>query len=428
MNTECHPIRRLKVSYVCALSLIALLAVAGHRIGSQLAHERASDAYVINLAGRQRMLSERAVKLMLLSTDESGVRGIDTDGDGLPDTTPRDALRDVFELLGDSHAALASGDPGKGVPLPSDPALQAAYAELGTVLDALGDEIRASLSGSSADESLSRALAIQSRFVHAQNAIVDLHEGVAERSHRRERLAATWLLGVTLLTLVLVALLVFEPAVRAMRELFARLVEANADASWQATHDALTHLPSRRALADDLAAACEPADRTTPASRFALLFLDFDGFKAVNDVHGHDVGDALLCSIGRRLLELAPFDGADRRRAYRLAGDEFVLLLCGADAHRDAPLVADEAIRRFEEAHALDRLRVVATVSVGIVLDGSCTDDPDTLLRNADSAMRRAKALGKSRFVLFDSDAVGLGASDGDSSDVAIVPPERRAA
>ena len=220
----------------------------------------------------------------------------------------------------------------------------------------------------------------------------------------------------------------FEPAVRTMRELVDRLVKANADASWQATHDALTHLPTRRALTDDLAAACEAADRATSASRFALLYLDFDGFKAVNDVHGHDVGDALLCSIGERLLELASPGDGDRDRAYRLAGDEFVLLIRGADAHLSAPAVADEAIRRFEEAHALGELRVVATVSVGVVLSGAGADDPEALLRNADSAMRRAKALGKSRRVVFDPDAADLDVSGTDSSDVATAPPERRAA
>lgn len=174
-----------------------------------------------------------------------------------------------------------------------------------------------------------------------------------------------------------------------------------------ALHDALTGLANRALLMDRLAYAFEHA-RRHPAHLFALLYIDLDGFKAINDRLGHLFGDQALVSVARRLE--ASVRGHDTLA--RLGGDEFVVLLDEIDGARVALHVAERIQRGLTAAIQLDGHEIVAGASIGIAVYGPSYGQVEDILRDADAALYRAKALGKGRYVLFDAglhqDAVAL--------------------
>ncbi|QNM97966.1 diguanylate cyclase domain-containing protein [Chitinimonas koreensis] len=161
----------------------------------------------------------------------------------------------------------------------------------------------------------------------------------------------------------------------------------------QAEHDALTGLPNRRAfmalLEDGLAQARRPQ---------AVLFLDLDGFKAVNDQHGHESGDELLRQFAARIRSCV----RDSDVVARLGGDEFVLLLRGLnDGATDAERVARQIIGRMADPFELTGTTVGVTTSVGVALHRPGDQaTPDALLQRADAAMYIAKRAGKNQFWL----------------------------
>jgi diguanylate cyclase (GGDEF)-like protein len=164
-----------------------------------------------------------------------------------------------------------------------------------------------------------------------------------------------------------------------------------------AFHDVLTGLPNRALFMDRLRRAILRTKRHED-HRFAVLFLDLDGFKVINDSLGHDIGDQLLIAIGRRLEQ-----GMRRGDTLtRLGGDEFAIL---ADDIRDLDEAARLAERVRDDLKApfkLGRHEVFASASVGIAQGSKDCEQPEGLLRDADTAMYRAKALGKGRHVVFD--------------------------
>ncbi|MEE8458872.1 MAG: EAL domain-containing protein [Phycisphaerales bacterium] len=175
-----------------------------------------------------------------------------------------------------------------------------------------------------------------------------------------------------------------------------------------AEHDTLTDLPSRSLLTDRLQQAINRAKRMR-GYRFAVLFLDFDRFKIINDSLGHEVGDQLLISISKRLTaNLRDIDTPTRLGegdlSARLGGDEFVILLDGISGPRDAVVVAERLQTALSIPHELDGHEVISTASIGIVIvtkEGQY-DRPEDILRDADTAMYQAKNSGKARHVVFD--------------------------
>src|SRR5688572_1626214 len=165
-----------------------------------------------------------------------------------------------------------------------------------------------------------------------------------------------------------------------------------------AFHDALTQLPNRALFMDRLARAIE-SHRRHPESLFAVLFLDLDRFKVVNDSLGHVLGDELLIAVARRLGTIVRSSDS----VARLGGDEFAMLIDGidheADAVRTARRIQDELAAPFR----IGVHEVFTTVSIGIALSTTGYDDPQDVLRDADIAMYRAKTRGKARHELFDA-------------------------
>ncbi len=164
-----------------------------------------------------------------------------------------------------------------------------------------------------------------------------------------------------------------------------------------AFHDALTSLPNRALFMDRLERALSHAKRQADYL-FAVLFLDLDRFKVINDSLGHVFGDQLLIAIAARLTTcLRPTD-----TAARLGGDEFTILLEGIRDLSDAIKVADRIQAELKLPINLGEQEVFTTASIGIALSARSYDKPEELLRDADIAMYRAKALGKSRYEIFN--------------------------
>ncbi|HEX4950372.1 MAG TPA: EAL domain-containing protein [Blastocatellia bacterium] len=164
-----------------------------------------------------------------------------------------------------------------------------------------------------------------------------------------------------------------------------------------ALHDDLTGLPNRAAFMERLRRSLERA-RFDDEYVFAVLFLDLDRFKIINDSLGHRVGDQMLLEIARRLgTTLRPSD-----MVARLGGDEFVVLIDHLREERDVAYVAERVQKILSVPIPLDEREVFTTVSIGITLSSSQSECAEDLLREADTAMHRAKLNGKARFEIFD--------------------------
>ena len=167
---------------------------------------------------------------------------------------------------------------------------------------------------------------------------------------------------------------------------------AEAELSWQANHDALTGLPNRELFLERLSGSLDSEGRV------AVLLVDLDDFKVVNDSLGHGAGDRLLSGVAERLCRvLRPGDVIAR-----FGGDEFTVLLPGITSEAYALGVSRRLAETLREPLVLDGERRYVTASVGVSFSAPGEDDPHALLRDADAAMYRAKEMGKSRCEVFD--------------------------
>ncbi len=164
-----------------------------------------------------------------------------------------------------------------------------------------------------------------------------------------------------------------------------------------AFHDALTNLPNRALLAENLKFVIERA-RQHEDYQFAVLFLDLDRFKNVNDSLGHSIGDQLLITMARRLESCI----READMVARLGGDEFAILLDGIPNQAEATNMARRIQEKLMSPFNLSGHEVFTSTSIGIALSSTGYDHPENMLRDADTAMYRAKAQGKACYEVFD--------------------------
>ncbi len=175
-----------------------------------------------------------------------------------------------------------------------------------------------------------------------------------------------------------------------------------------ARRDPLTRMPNRTVVLERVQRAIEHR-RRHPGYGFAVLFMDVDRFKQVNDTLGHSAGDELLRQVADRLEEaLRPGDavarvGSDLRTAARIGGDEFVIVLEGMHQVEDACHVADRLLHDLSQPYKLGSNVVHTSVSIGIVGAEQAGEDAGAVLRDCDTAMYEAKRAGRGRWMVFDA-------------------------
>lgn len=173
--------------------------------------------------------------------------------------------------------------------------------------------------------------------------------------------------------------------------------EAEQNLLHNAYHDALTGLPNRMLFLDRLQQRLSRLARS-PDNLFAVLFLDLDRFKVINDSLGHGIGDKLLIEVAARLIEcIRPED-----TIARLGGDEFTILLEEVSSERDVSLITQRIYAILRDPFEINTLELFAPCSIGVAFGHSRYQQPEEMLRDADTAMYRAKSLSGSHTVFFD--------------------------
>ena len=187
-----------------------------------------------------------------------------------------------------------------------------------------------------------------------------------------------------------------------------RMAGSQTDITEGKVSDPLTGLPNRLLFIDRVGRLVKHMKRRKD-HLFAVLFLDLDGFKMINDSMGHLIGDQLLLGVANRLEKcLRSTDTVARLgeafTVARLGGDEFTVLLDDIKDPGDAKRAADRMMKALASPFMLGGKEVFTSVSIGIALSTSAYEQPEEMLRDADTAMYRAKALGKARYEVFDAD------------------------
>ena len=182
------------------------------------------------------------------------------------------------------------------------------------------------------------------------------------------------------------------------RKLAEQVQAAKVELDHLAHHDTLTGLPNRILLYDRLAQAISQAQRS--GKQFAVLFMDLDGFKHINDSLGHSVGDQLLQSVGQRLLSCVRQSDSVSRQG----GDEFVVLLPDIGHPEDAALSAEKMLSAIARPHRTDQHDLHISASIGISIYPDNGMDAETLIKHADTAMYHAKDTGRKTYAFFEQE------------------------
>ena len=185
-----------------------------------------------------------------------------------------------------------------------------------------------------------------------------------------------------------------------------RIAGSQTDVTRNKAFDSLTTLPNRVLFVESVAKALE-LRKNGSIPPFSVMFIDLDGFKDVNDSLGHAAGDQLLIEVARRLEQTVRADSERRRSTYvlaRLGGDEFAALIGDVPSYKEAVALATEIQRVLNQPFVLQSNNVAIGASIGIALWHQTCETPEEMLQDADTAMYRAKKLGRARAVVFDAD------------------------
>jgi len=175
-------------------------------------------------------------------------------------------------------------------------------------------------------------------------------------------------------------------------------VSLEQELQFQANHDVLTGLPNRSSLLKWIKQSI--AESKSKKTKFAVLFLDLDRFKLINDSLNHEAGDKVLCVVAKRLRNVI----RKKDILVRLGGDEFVVIINNIKDSQNIDKIADKLLSTFKEPFFIDKHEIRLSTSIGVSVYPSDGKNIDTLLRNADSAMYRAKELGTNQFHYYTSE------------------------
>jgi diguanylate cyclase (GGDEF)-like protein len=375
---------QLSLRYILALGIVALLTLASYGLMDNTVSTQVLGARLLNVAGRQRMLSQRVVILAMRAEAASGAER----------QAALERLDEALRELTQGHDLLEHGPAGALGMVEDSPALKVlrmdedGTGQLFHGFVAQARELRGALAqgedaGAQAWQRLSQSGdALLERLDNRMAALQHLGEGTLKNL---SRLIKT-LLGAALAGLVLTALLLFRPMVAAVvrdREHLESLVR---NLETQAGTDKLTGAYNRRTWDEEIGREFSKTRRQE--QRLCLVMADLDMFKRVNDEHGHQRGDSVLQEFVQRMRQAVRASDT----LYRLGGEEFAVLLPGTDIE-DGRVTAEKLRARVAET-PLGGLPITASFGVAET-DGN--ESPDEFFRRADQALYAAKAGGRNR-------------------------------
>ncbi|NND01518.1 MAG: EAL domain-containing protein [Acidimicrobiia bacterium] len=381
--------------YVVALSAIGLLAIASTFLTSAALSRQEKDAGVINAASQQvirsRQITEAARELEV--------------GNG---AMAAGVLEDSLNQLAVTHVDLRFGDEDVGIPGDLSEELEALYDSLEPHYADIANRASGILILAEAElevphEQVELLAANAELYETAMGSIIFRYQTEAEARVANLRVLEYALLSLTIVVLIMEALFLFRPAAsetkRKWEEQLATHLEEREDdqrrMSFLARFDPLTGLINRFMFSDRLQGAIARARRE--GGLVALMFLDLDEFKAVNDHYGHSTGDELLQQVSERLQEAV----RESDTVARIGGDEFTIVLEGSQRVEDAGHVATKMLRALEVPYEIGGRTLHITASIGISLYPIDGQDADGLLRDADIAMYSAKSAGRNTYQYF---------------------------
>ncbi|MBA6328241.1 EAL domain-containing protein [Colwellia sp. MB02u-6] len=366
----------IRFRYLLAVFLLATLVTTSWVWFSKIISQQNQDAQVINLAGQQRMLSQR-IALLFNRTDKAGEIDV-----------VNKLLKNAVTTFASNHNRLTNL---KNI---SDEAKSLYLGEI--QLDArsktLINFVNSFIKGLTSRELLVQQIAEidTDRLLYDLNLVVSVLESDAQNRVSSLYQTKTWIWVLTMTLLILIVLFIFEP----MKRLITRKIS---DLKLVAHYDLLTSLPNQVLLTERLSQAMKHCQRRNQS--LAVAFMDLDGFKDVNDLHGHDVGDELLIEVAKRMKEAL----REGDTLARIGGDEFIAVMVDLENIEDSEPPLKRLLKAAADPVNLGDAAMQVSASIGVSLYPQDHVDVGLLMRHADQAMYIAKQAGKNRYHFFDA-------------------------
>ncbi|GAA2885620.1 EAL domain-containing protein [Aminobacter niigataensis] len=395
---------KTRASYVAALILIASLATASFFMLNSVISANTQKTALIELGARQQMLSQR----ILLSATEAHT----ADAQWLR-TQARQNLKAALESFLANERILRNGSPDARSPLHRlelsedatklftevpgqiDASTRILEHTVNSYLKLLPDSVSADMPADAIAHFAALRLYVAEKARREYETLTRLFTSeAAEKGAAVEKLHLT-VFVLTLLLLVAEAVLIFRPLVRRVVSCTSELLRARDQMNFAANHDALTGLYNRAFLNDYMDTALATARRKGEA--IAVIHLDLDHFKTVNDTLGHAAGDAVLIETARRLVASV----RESDVCVRLGGDEFTVILTDVGTEAAAVEVAARITASIKQPLEFAGASLKPSASAGVALFHDATATMDELFVNADLALYRAKADGRGGYQLF---------------------------
>ncbi len=390
-------VRSLRIRYIAGLTIIAVLALVNFFALNSLIESENATAAIINVSGRQRMLTQKAALLSLRLTD--------TDSGELRNLIRIETHHTVSQMEA-AHRGLLYGDPALGLPGNLPPGVRAMFFDPPySIEDKLTAFLReVTMLATVPDSELetqyyrqARIVAAAAELVDYMNQVVDRLQGESEAKQREINGVGAAGLSVMLLVLIFEFLFIFQPAARAISLEAEQLAAANAELTRLSNVDGLTGVANRRLFDDFFVAEWQRAVRSKQP--LTVIMADVDHFKLYNDTYGHQAGDECLRQVASAL------SGGIQRATdlvARYGGEEFAVVLPDTDAG-GAVAVAERlraAVEGLGIPHAASKVRPVVTVSLGAAsVLPEADGQPLAVIARADQALYKAKQLGRNRVV-----------------------------
>jgi diguanylate cyclase (GGDEF)-like protein len=380
---------KIRVSYWLAILLIAALATGSFAIMNGQIRGQSADKDLIFLAGEQTMLSQRITSLTQSAHETEQVY------------THAAALNELRQRIADfetNHKRfMAAAEAGSGLSGSAKARLKALLTSPPYDVDFFARDIIAdaktfaALSANPAQRSLAvpismaSASAALSGYAQISDVLSQNARAMAEKAGALYR----GLFSAMMLVLAAAVLFIFRPMIRKVAQRTYELTTARNEMAYLAAHDRLTGLRNRMFLTDHFEHMIESAKRRK--ERIAVLHIDLDNFKGVNDTYGHMAGDHVLKEVGSRIKSVVRAADVPAR----IGGDEFVILLNGPGDIADIEGVATRIIEALNRPIEFDAMVFRSGASIGISIFPDDAENPDDLLVGSDLALYKAKEAGR---------------------------------